>query len=154
MDNTNRVLLIEKDELLGDLTALRLELLGFSVNYAPSVDAACAKVKNEPRVALILIDRAMAGEKGDGLSVIQQAIAAAGGAPPPVLLLTTDSRTGLPGSATDAMQSWTCEVLTLPYNPVRLEQQINHLLGRPVPSAIRPRNGECAGITDNETIAT
>jgi len=153
MNKTNRVLLIEKDELLADITALRLELLGFKVHCAQSIAAACVQVANEPRFALLLIDLDMEGDKSEGLSMIQKSVAAATGTPSPVLVLTGDVESVrqeiIARSGTEK-----CDFLPLPYNPFLLEQKISQLLGRPVPSAVRARNSESTGITENEAIAT
>jgi len=120
-DDTLHILLVEDDQTLAEITAFRLELLGYRVAMSRSVDETHQRLADElPDV--IILDLAIAG--GEGIELLNR--------------LSNDQRTGhVPvmvfSTSADledvqrAYNAGAAEYLVTPYDPANLEQKIERL---------------------------
>lgn len=116
-----RILLVEEDPILSEITAFRLELLGFEVKSATTIDNALAQV------AEILPDIAVVGSSiggVDGLDLVDRLSNDVRTSSLPIMYLSTKS------DLHDVQRAFTAGVddyLVTPYDPLVLERKINRL---------------------------
>lgn len=116
-----RILLVEEDPVLSEVTAFRLELLGFEVMIASTIDCALAQV------AEVLPDIAVVGCSiggVDGLDLVDRLSNDVRTSSLPIMYLSTKS------DLHDVQRAFTAGVddfLVTPYDPLVLERKINRL---------------------------
>ena len=117
-----RILLIEDDELLADITAFRLELLGFDVAIKGSPEDAFDWLK-EKQSDVIILDLALGG--GEGLDFLNQLSNDQQFGSIPVLVFSTSADLS---SVQKAFAAGANEYLVTPYDPANLEMKLEKLL--------------------------
>jgi CheY-like chemotaxis protein len=122
--DTPRILLIGDEPTLAEITAFRLELLGYTVNRAEGADDALAKIATEAPDVIIL-DTAVNGASGVELAnrlSNDQAISRI-----PILVFSTSA------DLADVQRAYTAGVkdyLVIPFDPVVLERKLERLLAQ------------------------
>lgn len=117
------ILLIEQEELLAEVTAFRLELLGYCVAIVPSLAKAWTSMEQE-QPDLIIYD--LATSDGNGLDFLNQARAKETTANIPILIFSTDSELT---NVQRAHRAGASDYLVTPFDPAVLEHKVEHLLG-------------------------
>lgn len=120
--NKHFILVVEDDPLLADITAFRLELLGFEVQIVENSDAALAQFE-EKQVDLVIVDLELAGMKG--LDLIHQLKVHEKCYQTPVLVFSTDPSLDV---VQKAFKAGAKDYLVTPYDPAVLEHKIELLL--------------------------
>ncbi|MEW4561725.1 response regulator [Bremerella sp. JC770] len=120
--NKHFILVVEDDPLLADITAFRLELLGFEVQTVENSDAALKQIE-EKQVDLVIVDLELAGLKG--LDLIQQLQVHEKSHETPVLVFSTDPSLDV---VQKAFKAGAKDYLVTPYDPAVLEHKIEMLL--------------------------
>ena len=122
LDNGKSILLVESDPTLGDITAFRLELLGYRVERAADAAAAFEQVERE-RPDLILIDLMLPGISGfDATDHFKNDERTAH---IPVVAMSSNA------DLDEVQRAFACGVqdyLVVPYSPAALEQKLERLL--------------------------
>ena len=118
------ILLVEDDSLLADITAFRLELLGYDVQTVESVEEAW-DICDEYQVDMVIIDLELASMKA--LQLIKQLKSHVEIGLTPVLVLSTDPNLEIVQQAIDAGAG---DHLMTPYDPAILEHKVGQLLSR------------------------
>ena len=119
-----QLMLVEENELLADITAFRLELLGYAVICVRSAEQADARLLQDPLPAIILLDTTLLDtNSSDLLSRLNSnerthAI--------PVMVLTDDADLN---AVQKAYKAGAKDYLVLPYDPAVLEQKVERLMG-------------------------
>jgi len=116
------ILVVEDDPLLADITAFRLELLGFEVLTVEKPDAALAQFE-EKQVDLVIVDLELAGLKG--LDLIHQLQVNETSYQTPILVFSTDPGLDV---VQKAFKAGAKDYLVTPYDPAVLENKIELLL--------------------------
>lgn len=120
--NKHFILVVEDDPLLADITAFRLELLGFEVHTVENSEAALAQFE-EKQVDLVIVDLELAGMKG--LDLIHQLQVQEKSFQTPVLVFSTDPSLDV---VQKAFKAGAKDYLVTPYDPAVLEHKIELLL--------------------------
>jgi CheY-like chemotaxis protein len=122
LDDGKRILLIEAEDVLAEITAFRLELLGYRVERAASSPEAFAAVERQ-RPDLILINMLLPGINGfdatDHFKNDQRT------SDIPVLALSNNADLD---QVQRAFECGAADFLVVPYNPAVLEEKIQRLL--------------------------
>jgi DNA-binding response OmpR family regulator len=121
-DELIRLLLVEEDPTLADITSFRLELLGYAVNTVHTGEQALESALKEPP-DLIILDLYLPGL--DGVALIQQLRSEVETANVPVLVFSVDSD---PDQVQRAYQTGASDYLVTPYDPAVLEQKLIRLI--------------------------
>lgn len=121
-ENNHFILVVEDDVLLADITAFRLELLGFDVRTAETAEAALECCENN-RVDVVIIDLELAGMKG--LELINQLQVNEATHETPILVFSTDPSLDV---VQKAFKAGAKDYLVTPYDPAVLEDKIERLL--------------------------
>ena len=121
-ENNHFILVVEDDELLADITAFRLELLGFDVRTAETADEALECCEND-QVDVVIIDLELAGMKG--LELINQLQINESTHETPILVFSTDPSLDV---VQKAFKAGAKDYLVTPYDPAVLEYKIERLL--------------------------
>jgi CheY-like chemotaxis protein len=116
------VMLIESDELLSDLTAFRLELMGYAVTCVRSSKDALSRLYNKPRFDLIVVNTMLAD--GSGLDLIKQLAGTEATRHIPLIAMSEDAAVSI---ADQAIHAGAKEHLTLPYEPAAFEEKVLRL---------------------------
>lgn len=116
------ILLVEDDPLLADITAFRLELLGFEVKTAESSEAALQTFE-ECHVDVVIVDLELAGMKG--LELINQLQISEMSHETPILVFSSDPSLDV---VQKAFKAGAKDYLVTPYDPAVLEGKIERLL--------------------------
>lgn len=116
------ILLVEDDPLMADITAFRLELLGFDVQIVENSDAAL-RTCEEQRVDLVIVDLELAGMKG--LELINQLQVGESTHETPIMVFSTDPNLDV---VQKAFKAGAKDYLVTPYDPAMLEHKIAQLL--------------------------
>jgi DNA-binding response OmpR family regulator len=123
MDTTRipRILLIEEDATLLDITAFRLELLGYEVIAKESAELALRWLADELPSAVI-VDTTLPGM--DGIEFINRLSNDLRTSEVPVMVISTNS------DLEDVQKAFTAgadEYLVIPYDPIVLEDKLERL---------------------------
>lgn len=121
MKKRKRILLLEAEPILAEITAFRLELLGYQVDRASSANEAFDAI-DQQRPDLIMVDMLLPGS--NGYDVIDR--------------LSNDERTtGIPVMALssnadldEVQRAFLCgakDYLVIPYDPVVLEEKLEKM---------------------------
>ena len=121
-ENRHFILLVEDDPLLADITAFRLELLGFEVKTVESSEAAM-DICEETRIDVIIVDLELAGMKG--LELINQLQVSEIAHETPILVFSSDPSLDV---VQKAFKAGAKDYLVTPYDPAVLEAKIERLL--------------------------
>jgi CheY-like chemotaxis protein len=116
------VLLVEKDAITAEITAYRLELLGYRVRSANSADELLAVIEEEVPAAIVL-DMQMHGV--NGLELSARLKSAERTANVPIVAFSDDADLAL---VKRAYAAGAREFVVKPYDPVILEQKLERLL--------------------------
>ncbi len=116
------ILVVEDDPLLADITAFRLELLGFEVHVVENSEAAL-QVCEESHVDVIIVDLELAGMKG--LELISQLQISERSHQTPILVFSSDPSLDV---VQKAFKAGAKDYLVTPYDPAILESKIERLL--------------------------
>ena len=117
-----KILLIENEPTLAEITAFRLELMGYRVEQVASGDKALEAIGHEPP-DLIIIDLLLAGEDGFVLADRLASDEQTHGIP----LMALSSRADL-DDVQRAFSAGVKEYLVTPYDPSVLEQKLEKLV--------------------------
>lgn len=121
-NETPSILLVEEDETLADITAFRLELLGYRVSLARSGEAALQSAHAE-KPDLMIVDLYLPGI--DGIELINRLRSDNATAAIPVMVFSIDSDLNIVANAFDAGAN---DYLMTPYDPAVLQEKITKLL--------------------------
>jgi DNA-binding response OmpR family regulator len=120
--DTPLILLVEHEELLADVTAFRLELLGYAVNVAG--DSAKAHAALEADVPdLVIYDLAL--PDGKGIEFLNQIRSKETTAGIPVLIFSTDAELN---NVQRVQRAGARDYLVTPFDPAVLEYKVEKLL--------------------------
>ena len=117
-----RVLLIEEDGVLAEVTGFRLDLLGFSVETVVSAEAAFAFLDRELPDAIIL-DPVLPGM--DGIELTNRLSNDPRTSRIPIMVVSTNADLN---EVQRAHAAGAKDYLVIPYDPIMLEQKLEALL--------------------------
>lgn len=118
----SHLLIVEEEATLAEVTAFRLELLGFSVQVARNAEEAFPLLKQQ-KPDLMIVDLKLPG--AGGIAFIEQLASENETAAIPVLALSFDAELEQVQRAFSAGAS---DFLVAPYNPAVLEEKVERLL--------------------------
>ena len=118
----SHLLIVEEEATLADVTAFRLELLGFSVEVARSGEEALPLVRQR-KPDLMIIDLKLPG--AGGIALIEQLASENETAAIPILALSFDAELE---QVQRAFTAGAADYLVAPYNPAVLEEKVEKLL--------------------------
>jgi len=120
-DRAPQILFVEEDPILMEITAFRLELLGYDVVTQPSAERALEWL-DEQKPTLIIVDHMLPGM--NGIEFINRLSNDANTGDIPIMLLSTN------GDLDDVQKAYNAgadEYLVIPYDPIVLESKVEHL---------------------------
>jgi CheY-like chemotaxis protein len=120
-DHTPQILLIEEDQILLEVTAFRLELLGYEVATQQSAERALEWLRDQ-LPTLIIVDHMLPGM--DGVEFINRLSNDTRTSEIPVMFLSTN------GDLEDVQRAYNAgadEYLVIPYDPMVLESKVQRL---------------------------
>lgn len=120
-DKSPQILLIEGDPTLLEITAFRLELLGYRVVSRASAELAMEWLKNE-LPSVIIVDHVLPGV--DGVEFINRLSNDTRTSDIPIMFLST---TGDLEEVQKAYNAGADEYLVIPYDPMILESKVERL---------------------------
>jgi len=118
---TPRILLIEEDPTLLDITAFRLELLGYELVKAESAEKALEWLQTQ-MPTLVIVDQFLPGM--DGIEFLNRLSNDVRTSEIPVIFLSVNSDLD---DVQKAYNAGADEYLVIPYDPVVLEVKVEHL---------------------------
>ncbi|MBC7854963.1 MAG: response regulator [Pirellulaceae bacterium] len=118
----SHLLIVEEEATLAEVTAFRLELLGFSVQVARNADEAWTLLKQQ-KPDLMIIDLKLSGV--GGVALIEQLASENETAMIPLLALSFDAELE---QVQRAFSAGAADYLVAPYNPTVLEEKVERLL--------------------------
>jgi CheY-like chemotaxis protein len=116
------VLLVEEDPTLAEVTAFRLELLGYRVRTAANSDNILQAIKAE-KPDVIVVDLERSGNQG-GLALIEALSRDEETTTIPIMAMSADAELD---SVQRAFRAGATEYLVTPYNPLVLEAKVEQL---------------------------
>jgi len=119
--NKQRILIVEDDALLADITAFRLELLGYDVEILDSTERAL-KLCDQQMFDLVVVDLELAGQKG--LDLINQFQVSERLHETPILAFSSDPNLDV---VEQAFKAGAKDYLVTPYDPAVLEDKVERL---------------------------
>ncbi len=126
--SSSKVLLVEEDSVLAEVTEFRLELLDFGVETVVSAEAALAALDRElPDV--IVLDLTLPDM--DGIELTNRLSNDPKTSPIPIMVLSTNADLN---EVQRAHAAGADDYLVIPYDPTMLEQKLKALLGQGVAS--------------------
>ena len=120
-DSTPQILLVEEDPILLEVTAFRLELLGYGVVSQQSAEGALEWLR-EHAPTLIIVDHVLSGM--DGIEFINRLSNETRTSEIPIMILSTMS------DLEDVQRAYNAgadEYLVIPYDPMVLESKVERL---------------------------
>src|SRR5262245_1404736 len=117
-----QMMLVEEDELLADITAFRLELLGYSVMCVRTAKEALQRLTEDPLPGVVLIDTSLPDL--NGFELINRMNADQRTHHIPIMVLSIDADLD---TVQRAHRCGAKEYLVLPYDPAVLEQKVQRL---------------------------
>ena len=117
-----RILLIEDEPVLAEVTGFRLELLGFEVETVASSEETFKAVQRRLPQAIILN---LGSPDMDGLALTERLSNDPTTSPIPILALSDNADLG---EVERAFAAGAKDYLVIPYNPTRLEEKLGALL--------------------------
>ena len=119
-----RILLVEPEGVLAEVTAFRLELLGYGVEIVASADEA-VKCATSTRPNLIITDLNLGN--ANAISLLESLASQQGTNTIPVMVLSIDADLD---RVTAAYKSGASDFLVVPYQPEVLQEKVVKLLSR------------------------
>ena len=129
MSGQTQILLIEGDPTLLEITAFRLELLGYAVETLDSAERALEWLSDK-LPSLIIVDHVLPGI--DGIEFINRLSNDTRTSEVPVMFLSTN------GDLEDVQKAYNAgadEYLVIPYDPIVLESKVERLTSAVVETA-------------------
>jgi len=126
-DRTPQILFVEEDPILMEITAFRLELLGYEVVTCQSAERAIEWL-HEQLPTLIIVDHVLPGM--DGIEFINRLSNDTRTSDVPIILLSTN------GDLEDVQKAYNAgadDYLVIPYDPMVLESKVERLATAMVP---------------------
>jgi len=125
---STQILLVEEDPLLSEITAFRLELLGYEVIKAPTAEQALDYLQRD-LPTLVIVDQTL--PKLSGLELLNRLSNDVRTSELPVIFLSTNAELD---EVQQAYNAGADEYLVVPYDPVALETKVERLVsaGQPV----------------------
>src|SRR6476619_8445878 len=117
-DQTRKILLVEEETMLLEITAFRLELLGYDVAKQESAERALEWLRDQ-LPSLIIVDQELPGM--DGIDFINRLSNDMRMSNIPVMLLSTNSELE---NVQRAYNAGADEYLVIPYDPLVLESKV------------------------------
>lgn len=120
-DHTPQILFVEEDPILMEITAFRLELLGYEVVTCQSAERAMELLKLK-LPTLIIVDHVLSDM--DGIEFINRLSNDTNTSEIPIMLLSTN------GDLDDVQKAYNAgadDYLVIPYDPMVLESKIERL---------------------------
>jgi CheY-like chemotaxis protein len=120
-DHTPQILFVEEDPILMEITAFRLELLGYEVVRQSSAERAVEWL-HEQLPTLIIVDHVLPGM--DGIEFINRLSNDTRTGDVPIMLLSTN------GDLEDVQKAYNAgadDYLVIPYDPMVLESKVERL---------------------------
>lgn len=125
-DKTFRVLLVEEEQVLAEITSFRLELLGYQVHTAGSAEDAIVHLQQvEELPHAIVVDLTLPGM--NGIDLIERLGSDERTTKIPVMAL---SHEGDLDAVQNAFIAGASDYLVAPYNPLTLEDKVEELVRR------------------------
>ncbi len=119
-----KLLLVAPDELVADLTAFRLEMLGYQVIWSRNVSDAANHLQSATPPAVVLLDTTERGV--DLLAQLQDRMPARS---IPILVLSHDGEPRDDAPTVDGQRfTGVADMLTMPYDPPVLEGKLRSLV--------------------------
>jgi CheY-like chemotaxis protein len=125
-DRTPQILFVEEDPILMEITAFRLELLGYEVVTHASAERALEWLSQQ-LPTLIIVDHVLPGM--DGIEFINRLSNDTRTSNVPIMLLSTN------GDLEDVQKAYNAgadDYLVIPYDPMVLESKVERLAMAPV----------------------
>lgn len=122
----SHLLIVEEETTLAEVTAFRLELLGFSVQVARNAEEAIPLLKQK-KPDLMIVDLKLPG--AGGIAFIERLASEIETAAIPVIALSFDAELE---QVQRAFSAGAADFLVAPYNPAVLEEKVEHLLAEAV----------------------
>lgn len=120
-DRTPQILFVEEDPILMEITAFRLELLGYEVVTQHSAERALEWLRGQ-LPSLIIVDHVLPGM--DGIEFINRVSNDIRTSELPIMLLSTN------GDLEDVQKAYNAgadDYLVIPYDPMVLESKVERL---------------------------
>ena len=120
-DQSPQILLVEEDPTLREITAFRLELLGYDVVPQPSAERALEWLRDQ-LPTLIIVDHILPGM--DGIEFINRLSNDVRTSDVPVMFVSTNA------DLEDVQKAYVAgadEYLVIPYDPIVLESKVERL---------------------------
>jgi DNA-binding response OmpR family regulator len=127
-DHKPQILFVEEDPVLLEITAFRLELLGYEVITQQSAERALEWLR-DALPTLIIVDHVLSGM--DGIEFINRLSNETRTSEVPIMLLSTN------GDLEDVQKAYNAgadEYLVIPYDPIVLEAKVEGLAAAMCPS--------------------
>jgi CheY-like chemotaxis protein len=121
-DGTSQILIVEEDPVLLEVTAFRLELLGYDVVQQQSAERALEWLQKQ-LPSLIIVDHMLPGM--DGTEFINRLSNDTRTSDIPIMFLSTN------GDLEDVQKAYNAgadEYLVIPYDPMVLESKVDRLM--------------------------
>jgi len=121
-DQSPKILLIEEDPLLLEITAFRLELLGYDVVTHRSAERALEWLRDQ-LPTLVIVDQVLSGM--DGVEFINRLSNDTRTSEIPIVFLSTNA------DLEDVQKAYNAgadEYLVIPYDPIVLESKVERLI--------------------------
>jgi len=125
-DEMKRILLIEPETVLAEVTAFRLELHGYSVETVDSAEAAL-RITTEERFDMILMDLVLPGMDGPGL--LEKLSSDETTSDIPVIVLSIDADLD---QVQKVVELGAVDFLVVPFDPEALEEKVTKQVCRVV----------------------
>jgi CheY-like chemotaxis protein len=122
LDQTSQILFVEEDPILLEITAFRLELLGYDVIKQQSGERALEWLHDQ-QPSLIIVDHMLPGM--DGIEFINRLSNDTRTSEIPIMFLSTN------GDLEDVKKAYNAgadEYLVIPYDPMVLESKVERLV--------------------------
>lgn len=118
-----QILIVEAEEVIADITAFRLELLGFDVSVAYRGEQV-NELLQARKPDLFIIDMQLPGLSG--LALIEQVTASEATGKIPVIAISFDANTD---QVQQAFAAGAADYLVAPFDPLVLEEKVSSLIG-------------------------
>jgi DNA-binding response OmpR family regulator len=119
----SHILIVEAEEVIADITAFRLELLGFDVSVAYTGEQVNELLQTR-KPDLFIIDMQLPGISG--LVLIEQVTASEATGKIPVIAISFDANTD---QVQQAFAAGAADYLVAPFDPLVLEEKVANLMG-------------------------
>jgi CheY-like chemotaxis protein len=129
------ILIVEAEEVIADITAFRLELLGFDVSVAHSGEQV-NQLLQARKPDLFIIDMQLPGLSG--LALIEQVTASQATGSIPVIAISFDANTD---QVQQAFAAGAADYLVAPFDPLVLEEKVSNLIGALTPARASAARG-------------